>query len=246
MGRQRHQRARVGRGLLPALRLGLDPTPGRGQLGATYLPSSGEFNFVDAADIGLAEPLSGLNPALQEGFRTARRGRAARSPRSELGRRRLRGARPHVRDRPRPSSSSPAPSWPSSPPRLSGAARGSQRDPRELASACRKDVVGYLADQGIEISPSATLPEIGDTLSSATTRQRRAARPRPHARPLRASSVAPRASAGLRRELREVRRGLRRRLGVISRVKGAASLRSLASRSAESGRPAVGRPCRFA
>ena len=206
-----------------------DPTPGRGQLGATYLPSSGEFNFVDAADIGLAEPLSGLNPALQEGFRTARQGPGGQE--SAVGS--SGGTASAVRDR-----------GPSivlvllvvlagafvaivAAKAVRRSARFATRDPRELASACRKDVVGYLADQGIEISPSATLPEIGDTLERYY-----AVSAEPLVRDLTLArfgppSVAPTALRRARRELREVRRGLRRRLGVISRVKGAASLRSL-------------------
>ena len=144
-----------------------DPTPGRGQLGATYLPSSGQFNFGDAADIGLAEPLSGLNPALQEGFRTAREGPGGQD--TGVGSSGS-GTVATVRDR-GPSIILVLLVV------LGGAfvaivglkavrrsARFATRDPRELASACRKDVVGYLADQGVEISPSATLPEIGATL----------------------------------------------------------------------------------
>ena len=143
-----------------------DPTPGRGQLGATYLPSSGQFNFGDAADIGLAEPLSGLNPALQEGFRTAQ----GRPGGQDTGVGNSGGTVATVRDR--------GPSlilvllvvFGGAFAAIVGlkairrSARFATRDPRELASACRRDVVGYLADQGVELPPSATLPEIGATL----------------------------------------------------------------------------------
>jgi hypothetical protein len=106
-------------------------------------------------------------------------------------------------------------------------ARFATRDPRELATACRRDVVGYLADQGVEVPPSATLPEIGATLERYY-----AVSAEPLVRDLTLArfgppSVAPDALRRARRELREVRRGLRRRLGIVSRVRGAASLRSL-------------------
>jgi protein-glutamine gamma-glutamyltransferase len=206
-----------------------DPTPGRGQLGATYLPSSDQFNFPDAADIGLAEPLSGLNPALQEGFRTARQ-QGPGGQESAVG---SGTAVSTVRDR-GPSvvlvllvvlGSAFAAIVALKAVRRS--ARFATRDPRALAAACRMDVVGYLADQGVEISPSATLPEIGDTLERYY-----AVSAEPFVRDLTLArfgppSVAPGALRRARRELRELRRGLRRRLGVISRVRGAASLRSL-------------------
>jgi len=207
-----------------------DPTPGRGQLGATYLPSSGQFNFGDAAGIGLAEPLSGLNPALQEGFRTAQQGPGGQE--SSVGSSGS-GAAATVRER-----------GPSlilvllvvlggafaaivAAKAIRRSLRFAKRDPRELASACREDVVGYLADQGIEIAPSATLPEIGDTLERYY-----AVSAEPLVRDLTLArfgppDVAPTALRRARRELRELRRNLRRRLGVISRVRGAASLRSL-------------------
>jgi transglutaminase-like putative cysteine protease len=209
-----------------------DPTPGRGQLGATYLPSSGQFNFGDAADVGgLAESLSGLNPALQEGFRTARQ-QGPGGQESAVGNTGS-GAVATVRDR-GPSLILVVLVV------LGGAflavvalkairrsARFATRDPRALASACRKDVVGYLADQGVEISPSATLPEIGDTLERYY-----AVSAEPLVRDLTLArfgppSGAPSALRRARKELRAVRRSLRRRLGIISRVRGAASLRSL-------------------
>ena len=207
-----------------------DPTPGRGQLGATYLPSSGQFNFGDAADIGLAEPLSGLNPALQEGFRTAQQGPGGQD--SAVGSSGS-GTVGTVRDR-----------GPSlilvllvviggafaaivGLKAVRRSARFATRDPRELASACRRDVVGYLADQGVDVSPSATLPEIGATLERYY-----AVSAEPLVRDLTLArfgppSGAPDALRRARRELREVRRNLRRRLGIISRVRGSASLRSL-------------------
>ena len=209
-----------------------DPTPGRGQLGATYLPSSGQFLAGDAADIGLPNTIEGMSPALAEAIRTAAQGRGATDPGagSSDG-----GAVGTVRDR-----------GPSlilvllvvlggtfaaivGLKAVRRSARFATRDPRELASACRRDVVGYLADQGVELPPSATLPEIGATLERYYAVS---AEPLVHDLTLARfgpPSEAPDALRRARRELREVRRNLRRRLGVISRLRGAASLRSLTS-----------------
>jgi protein-glutamine gamma-glutamyltransferase len=206
-----------------------DPTPGRGQLGATYLPSSGQFLSGDAADIGLPNTIEGMSPALAEAIRSAAQGTGA-----DLGARGSgSGAASTVRER-----------GPSlilvllivlggafaaivAAKAIRRSLRFAKRDPRELASACRADVVGYLADQGVEISPSATLPEIGDTLERYY-----AVSAEPLVRDLTLArfgppSVAPAALRRARRELRELRRNLRRRLGIISRMRGAASLRSL-------------------
>jgi transglutaminase-like putative cysteine protease len=207
-----------------------DPTPGRGQLGATYLPGRAQFNARDAADIGLQNTIEGFSPALAEAIRTA--GATPAGQESAVGNSGS-GAAATVRER-----------GPSlilvlliviggafaavvTAKAIRRSIRFAKRDPRELASACRADVVGYLADQGVEISPSATLPEIGDTLERYY-----AVSAEPFVRDLTLArfgppSVAPTALRRARRELRELRRNLRRRLGFISRVRGAASLRSL-------------------
>jgi transglutaminase-like putative cysteine protease len=207
-----------------------DPTPGRGQLGATYLPSSGQFLAGDAADIGLPNTIEGMSPALAEAIRSAAQGTGRTDPGARSS---GSGAAATVRDR-GPSLILVLLVV------LGGAfaaivglkairrsARFATRDPRELATACRRDVVGYLADQGVELAPSATLPEIGATLERYY-----AVSAEPLVRDLTLArfgppSVAPAALRRARRELREVRRGLRRRLGIISRLRGAASLRSL-------------------
>jgi transglutaminase-like putative cysteine protease len=207
-----------------------DPTPGRGQLTATYALSSGAFNAGDAAGIGFADRLEGISPAQAEALR-------ARAERPNLEGTNLgtgsSGAIRVVRDR-GPSIFVLLLLV------LGGAfaaivvlkairrsARFATRDPRALASACRKDVVGFLADQGVELEPSATLPEIGAMLgrfysidADRFVRDATVARFGP---PTQAGEALRRA----RHELRQIRRGLRRRLGVVSRVRGAASLRSL-------------------
>jgi hypothetical protein len=107
------------------------------------------------------------------------------------------------------------------------ALRFAGRDPRALASACRKDLVGFLADQGHELPPSATLSEVAGALDrfyavDAKSFARWAAIAR-FARPDEAEDAVARA----RRELKRVRRDLRHQLSAISRFKGAISLRSL-------------------
>ena len=47
---------------------------------------------------------------------------------------------------------------------LRRSARFATRDTRALAGACRRDVAGYLADQGVDVPPSATMPEVGAML----------------------------------------------------------------------------------
>jgi hypothetical protein len=110
---------------------------------------------------------------------------------------------------------------------LRRAMRFAGRDPRALATACRRDIVGYLADQGLTLSPSATLGEVGDALDRyyavdagpfvrATTVAR-------FGRPGDVEAALTRA----RRELRRIRRDLRHQVGAVSRFRGAVSLRSL-------------------
>jgi hypothetical protein len=101
------------------------------------------------------------------------------------------------------------------------------RDPRTLASACRRDLVGFLADQGHELPSSSTLTELGSTLdrfyavdASSFVRSVGLARFGPPRQAQRAVDQA-------RRELRRLRRDLRHQLSVLNRFRGAISLRSL-------------------
>jgi transglutaminase-like putative cysteine protease len=107
------------------------------------------------------------------------------------------------------------------------ALRFRDHDPRALASACRRDLVGFLADQGFELSPSATLAEVGALLDryyavdgGTFVRATTLARYGP-------PSVAGDAVERARRELRRLRRDLRQQLSAVSRFRGAVSLRSL-------------------
>jgi hypothetical protein len=210
-----------------------DPTPGRGQLAATYSVYSGAFNAGDAAEIGLDGRLEGLSPALAEQIRSAN-DRPGLAGTEGIGNPGSGGAVSTVRDR-GPSLLLLVVLV------LGGAyaavvllkavrrsARFATRDPRALAGACRRDLVGYLADQGIELPSSATLPEIGTALDRYYA---------VNADPLvgdltvarfGAPAEAREALGRARRELRDLRRLLRRRVSVLNRLRGAASLRSLA------------------
>ncbi|HEY7003753.1 MAG TPA: transglutaminaseTgpA domain-containing protein [Gaiellaceae bacterium] len=101
------------------------------------------------------------------------------------------------------------------------------REPREQAAACRRDLMAYLADQGVDVPPSATLAELGELVERYFAVDAgpfvRAATVARFGRPAQASAALTRA----RRELRRVRRDMRQRINFTSRVRGAVSLRSL-------------------
>jgi transglutaminase-like putative cysteine protease len=211
--------------------LPFDPTPGRGRLAATYSVYSAEFLAGDAAEAAGGE-LTQLNPQLSEAIRS-RIGRPGQESAGGLANPGRGGAVSVVRDK--------GPSLVLLVLLVLGSAyagivglkavrrslRFAARDPRELAAACRQDVVGYLSDQGLELPPSLTLRELGETLdryyavnADNLVHDLSLAR---FGRPDEARPAVRRA----RGELREVRRALRATLGVPSRLRGAASLRSL-------------------
>ena len=102
------------------------------------------------------------------------------------------------------------------------------RDPRAVATACRRDLVAFLVDQGFEPPASATLPELGDFVheklganASGFVRAATAAR---FARERETHRAATRA----RRELAALRRAMSSRLTLGERVRGVLSVRSLA------------------
>jgi protein-glutamine gamma-glutamyltransferase len=215
--------------------LAFDPTPDRGQLAATYSPYAQGFLSGDAAEAAggaLLEDLTGFNPQLAERIR-AQADRPNNLVGTGIGSTGSGGAAAVVRN-----------TGPSILlvlvvvlagafaaivllKALARSARFATRDPRGLASAYRRDVVGYLADQGLEVPASATLGEIGQTLDRyyAVDADRlvgdltvaRFGRPSETRAALRSA----------RRELRGVRRRLRSSVGALARLRGAASLRSL-------------------
>src|SRR5439155_4791575 len=101
------------------------------------------------------------------------------------------------------------------------------RDPRRLAASCRRNLADFLADQRLALPASATLTEVGSAVEeeypvdaqpfvAAAT----AARYGP------AAEAAAHASAA-RRGLRALERQIRGELGIVERVIGVVSLRSL-------------------
>ena len=218
--------------------LPFDPTPGRGQLSATYSAVSDAFNRVDGAEAAggaLLDALAGISPARAEDIRSqAQRLRGqletagGQAPGGTGG-----GAVGVVRDT--------GPSLIGLVLLVLGGAyaavvllkaglrslRFATRDPRQLAAACRRDVVGYLADQGMAVPPSATLADVGVTLDRYY-----AVNADPFVRALAVARFgrpgeAADALRSARRELRAVRSQLRRAVSLTNRLRGAASLRSL-------------------
>jgi transglutaminase-like putative cysteine protease len=100
-------------------------------------------------------------------------------------------------------------------------------DPRRLAGAVRLDLVDFLVDQRLPVSASATPAEVGRELErSLHIEGDRLAEMLAQAR-YGPEAGAAEAVARARRELRAVRRGIRRRLGFRDRLRGLLSLRSL-------------------
>ena len=100
------------------------------------------------------------------------------------------------------------------------------RDPRRVAAACRRELADYLLDQRIDAARSATLHELG-----ALVRHELAIDPDAFVAAATAARFGPPAGSGpaarrARRELRELRRNLRLRVGARDRVRGLLSLRS--------------------
>jgi transglutaminase-like putative cysteine protease len=214
----------AGYGWLP-----FDPTPGRGRLTSSYTSSS---IYFDASGAGGA--FAGVSAAALEALRS-------RLPGDRLdgrdGRTAPRGSSSKDADRGTGLGGSlvalfllfaagiSAAMW-----TLKTARRRSRyftRDPRRLAGAVRLDLVDFLVDQRIPISPGATPAEIGTELErSLAVPGHRIADALAHAR-YGPEGQASGAAARARRELRTVRRSLRQRLGVRDRVRGLLSLRSL-------------------
>jgi transglutaminase-like putative cysteine protease len=101
------------------------------------------------------------------------------------------------------------------------------RDPRRLAGACRRDLRDFLLDQGLEVPRSATLRELAALVeeefgvrAGGFGLHATAARFGPHA-------GGREAARAMRRDLRLLRKGLRRELTWLERTRGVVSLRSL-------------------
>jgi transglutaminase-like putative cysteine protease len=101
------------------------------------------------------------------------------------------------------------------------------RDPRRLASACRKELRDVLLDQQVEVPASATLAELAELVEAEFGV--RAAAFGLHATAARfgPAATAREAAHAMRRDLRDLRRRIRAELTRPERFRGLVSLRSL-------------------
>ena len=161
--------------------LPFDPTPGRGSLAANYSASSTGFNAGDAAD-GFVGGATGVNGGgadqlrlLEQKERLAEQAQAGRSAGGEgrstvwllvllaLAAVAALGLVKLVRRR----------------------SRYLTRDPRRLAGAARRELVDFLADQGIAVSASMTPEELHELVACRAGRRRPAVRPCARGSPVR-------------------------------------------------------------
>jgi transglutaminase-like putative cysteine protease len=106
-------------------------------------------------------------------------------------------------------------------------ARFAGHDPRRTASACRRDLQGFLADQRVTFAPSATLEDVG-----AFVEERYRVNPEPFVQASEAARFGPLEGADAagrraRRELRSLLRQVRRQMSWTGRLRGALNVRSL-------------------
>ncbi len=203
--------------------LPFDPTPGRGSLAASYSASSTGFNAGDAADA----------------FGGTAGGRASGGGADQLRLLEQRERLAEAQAARRADDGGPSTLW------LlllvvagAGAAIGMAklvrrrlryltRDPRQLATAARRELADFLTDQGIAVSASATPEELHELVQAEL-----GADGRPFAQALAAARFGPpgesaAAAANARRELRLLLRRLRHSLGRTARLRGLVTLRSL-------------------
>lgn len=212
--------------------LGFDPTPGRGTLGGSYTASSLSFDANGALKVLKASALKGRQILGSELINLAREKRGEQNQRGSADADRG-GAAQSAKGRGAGAGAIVA---------LTAvgltllfvlgklAARRRRfltRDPRRLAGACRRELVDFLLDQGIEVPRSAGPNELGGLLRARTGVEASDfadALGRARFGPL---SVAAAAAKESRRELRSVRRRLRRVLSLGGRLRGLFSLRSI-------------------
>ena len=203
--------------------LPFDPTPGRGSLAASYSASSTGFNAGDAADA----------------FGGTAGGRASGGGADQLRLLEQRERLAEAQAARRADDGGPSTLW------LlllvvvgAGAAIGTAklvrrrlryltRDPRQLATAARRELADFLTDQGIAVGASATPEELHELVQAEL-----GADGRPFAQALAAARFGPpgesgAAAANARRELRLLLRRLRHSLGRTARLRGLVTLRSL-------------------
>jgi transglutaminase-like putative cysteine protease len=103
------------------------------------------------------------------------------------------------------------------------------KDPRQIAAACRREVVDFLRDQRIDVPRSIGPRELGGLLSKRVGVEAASFATALGLARFGPASSAPGAAQEALSELRTVRRRLRRALPVGRRVRGALSVRSLLS-----------------
>ncbi len=101
------------------------------------------------------------------------------------------------------------------------------RDPRRLAGACRRELRDFVLDQGVEVPSSATLRELAALVEEEFGVEAAAFGLHATAARFGPSTGAREAARATRRDLRSMRRGLRRELTRLERARGLVSLRSL-------------------
>ena len=221
VGRHRSRRPCVGRGLVPGLGwIPFDPTPGRGTFG-------GDYSFASSSDAAVA--------ALRRGDLSQRRDAGPNRARRTSSDLRTAGrSRAAARRRSSASGSSARALWVAPRRRRQGGAydgaRYLSRDPRRVATASRRELEGFLRDQGVAHSSRARRSSTSSgrsTASSAST-----GGPSPARSPGRATGRRhpEQRAARAKTELRGLlTRSARRDLSLWARLRGFASLRSLRS-----------------
>jgi hypothetical protein len=223
--------------------LAFDPTPGRGNLDAEYSATAAAFNGPDGAIAGLPGAFAAIAAGYYETLTADNSGGTLRNRRNEIG-----AITPGSRGGdPNATTEESGDGGGAALLRLVGlllgggallvvAAKTARRqlrfasnDPRRIASACRSDLVGYLADQGVDTPPSLTLSEVGELVETEF-----AVNSDPYVHSLSEARFGPPAESGpairrARRELRLLRRELGRQLSFGRRLRGTLSLRSLTS-----------------
>ena len=210
--------------------LPFDPTPGRGQLAASYSDASPRFDAAAAAKL-----LAGV----------VRGGEVFNAPAGGGGpEARLPGQRPGTASLGALTAPEPAGRGHGLVRLLALLAIGliaaieatkfvrrrsryATRDPRRIAGACARELSDFLADQRISVARGSTVRELGEQLD-----RRFAVDARSFATAVEAARFGPPAGAATaavaaRQELARLKGRLRRRLGTLDRVRGALSLRSL-------------------
>lgn len=204
--------------------LSFDPTPGRGELGASYSASSSAFNAGDAAGLGFGGLSASGGPDPGGAGELARldalkNQQAQRRPISPPGGTStiwillalVLGAGTAI--------GLAKLAW--------RRARYLRRDPRGIAGAARRELVDFLTDQSLAVQASAT----GEDLHTLV-RAELGVDVRPFASALGAARFGPEAGAAAaaarsRRELRALLRRIRRGLTRAQRLRGFVALRSL-------------------